>query len=134
MKAAEHGRINILDHLYPQVEALLDDETKEGIAENAASWGQIRVLEWAVDKCPIGQGACAAAAKNDRLDCLVWLHNHNANWSALTCKNAIRGGYLRVLKYAREHGCPWTRDIWDLAHSSHDVAIRQWAEENPFQA
>ena len=47
-----------------------------------------------------------AAASNGHLEVLRWAREHNCPWSEQTCR-AAQGGQLEMLQWLREHGCPW---------------------------
>jgi hypothetical protein len=39
-------------------------------------------------------------------------------------------GRLEVLKWARANGCPWSRNIRELALESHNAAVIEWVNAN----
>jgi hypothetical protein len=49
---------------------------------------------------------CANAAANGYLDVLRWAREHSCPWDATTCMAAAENGELEVLRWAIEHGCP----------------------------
>lgn len=54
----------------------------------------------------------ATAALENHLACMVALHNRGDEWYYGTTLNAaIHGDDLECLKYAHEHGAPWTRGV-----------------------
>ena len=58
---------------------------------------------------------CACAASGGHLHVLRWAREHGCPWDAATCARAARGGHLDVLRWAREHGCPWNAATRDRA-------------------
>ena len=49
------------------------------------------------------------------LDVLKWAREHHCPWSGATCMVAVDSGHLDMLKWAREHGCPWSAATRDRA-------------------
>jgi len=43
---------------------------------------------------------------------------------------AILGGHLHVLKWAREHDCPWCWRTCALAAEGGHLEVLKWAHEN----
>jgi hypothetical protein len=41
------------------------------------------------------------------LEVLKWAREHGCPWDATTCKHAANGGHLEMLQWARERDCPW---------------------------
>jgi hypothetical protein len=52
---------------------------------------------------------CAYAVEGGHLEMLKWAREHHCPWDAGTCYKAAARGHLEVLKWAREHGCPWVK-------------------------
>jgi len=48
---------------------------------------------------------------------LRWAREHHCPWDKWTCAFAARGGHLDVLRWAREHHCPWSQWIEHLLRS-----------------
>ena len=46
-----------------------------------------------------------------------------------TCNSIVHGGHLAVLKWAREHGCPWGHVCAYAAAGGH-LKMLQWAREH----
>lgn len=53
---------------------------------------------------------CTLAAANDRLRCLVWLHENGCHWNSNTCRYAAEKGHKMCLDYALKNGCPHNDD------------------------
>lgn len=77
----------------------------------AAKRGHIDILKYAHENGCHWNGACAAAAEGDQFETLKWLRSQKppCPWDTLTCYEATRKNHLKILKYARENGCPWIR-------------------------
>jgi hypothetical protein len=58
---------------------------------------------------------CSRAAFGGHLHVLKWAREHDCPWNTDTCYYAVEGGHLHVLKWAREHGCPWNAATRDAA-------------------
>lgn len=60
-------------------------------------------------KYNLNEETCAAAAYVGRLDILKWCREHGCPWDGRTSGNAAKGGHWDILKWCREqeHPCPW---------------------------
>jgi hypothetical protein len=47
------------------------------------------------------------AAEGGHLEVLRWAREHDCPWDVATCAAAAEKGHLEVLRWAREHDCPW---------------------------
>lgn len=76
-------------------------------------------------------GICASAAGGGHLEILQWLRNNPiiCPWDESTCYEAA-GGHLEILKWARANGCPWDKDICNIAMEKDNLEILRWAVEN----
>ena len=93
---------------YERVVGLLG-ETAKYVCNVAASWGSLRLLEWA--------------------------RVNNLDWGTHTCLHATGYGHLLALKYLHENGCPW-HDItcycaadqkhWDCLQYAVDNKAPEW--------
>ena len=45
------------------------------------------------------------------LEVLRWAREHGCPWDDMTMQSAAVCGHLEVLQWAREHGCPWHADL-----------------------
>ena len=61
---------------------------------------------------------------------LKWAREHDCPWSESTCACAAAGGHLDVLKWAREHDCPWDEQTCSSAAFSAPLEVLQWAMEH----
>jgi len=50
---------------------------------------------------------CYNAAYGGYLEILKWARENNCPWNEYTCTCAASGGHLETLKWARENNCPW---------------------------
>ena len=48
-------------------------------------------------------------------------------WDERVCAEAAAGGYLEVLKWARECGCPWDEDACAYAAAGGHLEVLKWA-------
>ena len=69
---------------------------------------------------PLGTSGprCAYAAQGGHLDVLRWEREHECPWNEGTCVRAGGGGHLDVLRSAREQGCTWDKELCLAAASS----------------
>ena len=47
------------------------------------------------------------AAEGGHLAVLRWARQHDCPWNEGTCSGAAGGGQLAILRWAREHNCRW---------------------------
>ena len=45
------------------------------------------------------------------------------------CTTAADHGYLDILIWARENGCPWTEETYKRAHESGQIKVLEWLEK-----
>jgi hypothetical protein len=75
---------------------------------------------------------CYDAARNGWLSVLQWLREHGCPWDKWTCYWAAKGGHVEVLQWAREQSlpCPWDEwTCWGAARGGH-LQVLQWAREH----
>ena len=77
--------------------------------------GPARAAVGAGARLPVGLQDVRVAAVFGHLEVLKWARDHDCPWNETTCTKAVEGGHLEVLKWARKHGCPWTAAMRDLA-------------------
>jgi len=65
------------------------------------------------------------------------VREHGCLWDVRTCASAAWGGHLEVLKWAREHHCPWEgatddieTDCCALAASGGHLEVLKWLREH----
>jgi hypothetical protein len=51
-------------------------------------------------------------------------------WYESTCFYAAKCGYLEVLKWARNNGCPWNESTCCFAASNGQLEVLKWARNN----
>jgi hypothetical protein len=67
--------------------------------------------------------------KEGFLNMLKYLHENGCPWNEWACANAALGGHLEVLKYLHENGCPWNEDACTNAASGGHVNIMKYLLE-----
>jgi hypothetical protein len=60
---------------------------------------------------------------------LRWAREHGCPWDEPTCINAAERGHLDVLRWAREHGCPWDERTCTYASYRGHLEVLRWAKE-----
>jgi hypothetical protein len=61
------------------------------------------------------------AAKGGYLKILQWARENGCPWHIETCTYAVKNCHMDILKWARENGCPW------------DDATRRMAAQKGFE-
>jgi len=72
----------------------------------------------------------AAAAQFGQLECLHYLHKSGCAWHAEVSTRAALYGHLNVLQYAHTHGCPWDAIVCTAAASHNHLDCLVYAHEN----
>jgi hypothetical protein len=85
--------------------------TYTSVGSAAAATGDMKLLEFLRSDgyCftrTNGAAATRSAAGNGRLDVLKWLRQSMSYWDESVCTEAASGGYLEILQWACENGCP----------------------------
>ena len=70
------------------------------------------------------------AAQARHLEVLRWAREHGCPWDVSNVCMPAYHGYLNVLKWAREHDCPWNADICTIAAEGGHLEVLQWAREH----
>jgi hypothetical protein len=73
---------------------------------------------------------CELVAKGGHLEVLRWAREHDCPWDGLTCVRAAAGGHLEVLRWARETGCPWRKDFCHAVSWNHPET-QAWVQAQP---
>jgi hypothetical protein len=60
---------------------------------------------------------------------LRWAREHHCPWDERTCRSAAAGGHLDVLRWAREHHCPWDDRTCEYA-ARGNLEVLRWAMEH----
>jgi hypothetical protein len=55
--------------------------------------------------------------KNRYLEVLKWARENGCPWGKQICADAAWGGSLEILKWLRENGCPWDEKTCSVAAS-----------------
>ena len=73
---------------------------------------------------------CEKIATGGNLEVLRWAREHGCPWGVDTCAGAAGGGHLEVLQWAREHGCRWDVMTCACAAESGQMEVLRWAREH----
>ena len=74
--------------------------------------------------------ACENAAKGGYLKVLQWARANGLYWDESTCAYAAKGGHLEVLQWAKANGCPWDYRTCACAAKGGHLEVLQWARAN----
>jgi len=85
------------------------EEPRVGIAAFCRS---LSTFVWAVaNGCPWQCAkTCRTLAQSGHLEVLRWAREHGCPFDWRTCASAASGGHLEVLRWLREHDCPWNEN------------------------
>jgi hypothetical protein len=84
----------------------------------------------AIELLHVERLTCEAAAAGGYLGVLKWAREHGCPWNVWTCIKAAEGGHLEVLQWAREHGCPWNEETCSEAARGGQLEVLRWAREH----
>ena len=120
---------------YERVVGLLG-EAANGVCENAAGLGSVRLLKWTRENNLVwSTRTCFSAAINGHLPAIQYLHENGCPWNTETCSIAAQNGHLPVLQYSHENGCPWDyltchkaaqNEHWDCLQYAVDNKCPEW--------
>jgi hypothetical protein len=110
----------VLERLYPVDRALL-----------ARTGSAVRTAVKHSDLARVGGSAEEArvgiAAFCQSLPTFVWAAANGCQWQfTKTCETLAEGGHLDVLRWAREHGCPWDEDTCACAADAGHMEVLRW--------
>jgi hypothetical protein len=104
----------------------------------AARAGRLAVCEFLIaEQCPCDAGACAEAAGGGYLEIVRFLHDNGCPWDFDTiCERAAKSGSLELLQYLKQQGCVFTADAMHVAAQRGDLHICQYlrSEQCPWDA
>jgi len=81
-------------------------------------------------RLPVGCGDVFVAARFGHPRVLRWAREHHCPWDWWTPALAAAGGHLAVLQWAREKGCPWNSRTCSYAAAAGHLEVLQWVREN----
>jgi hypothetical protein len=70
------------------------------------------------------------AVQGGHLDCLRYAHEHGCPWSIDSCQFAAQYGHMNCLSYAHEHGCPWDTETCQYAALNGHLDCLRYAHEH----
>eukprot|EP00611_Tribonema_gayanum_P015441 TRINITY_DN2728_c0_g1_i1.p1 TRINITY_DN2728_c0_g1~~TRINITY_DN2728_c0_g1_i1.p1 ORF type:complete len:373 (-),score=31.94 TRINITY_DN2728_c0_g1_i1:49-1116(-) len=76
---------------------------------------------------PLAEEHCELAASGGYLELLQFLRQSGCPWSEWTCSCAADGGHLDVLQWSRANGCPWSELTCARAAEEGHLRVLQWA-------
>ena len=97
----------------------------------AAKLGCLTALRNLLQRGHLDRGfVCTCAAEGGHLKVLRWARENGCPWDESTCYSAAEGGHLEVLKWARENGCPGDELTCACAAKGGHLEVLKWAREN----
>jgi len=153
--AMEKGHFDLFQWAY-RAGCQWDSEIRNVVAFYAAYYGNIQVVQWALDHdcwvgdatstgavmggqlgmlkwlcelgCPLHDAdASEYAAKSGNLAILKYLHQQGCLFDEETCSAAAGNGHLETLRWLREQGCPWHEGTCARAALWGHWEVLQWA-------
>jgi hypothetical protein len=125
-KAAAIGRLDIIQWARSQ-----DCPWDEYTPRYAAKEGHLHVVEWVMaNGCPRSKSLLESAATNGHLPVVRWAHENGYEWGWHI--DAARNGHLEVLQYMASEGCVMEPCLAACAAASGQMAVVQWAVQQPW--
>jgi hypothetical protein len=100
----------------------------------------MRRVEWTPRDVAVGAGArlslgrvhLCLAAEAGHLEVLKWAREHHCPWDEFTCtcESAASNGHLETLQWVREHHCPWDSGTRAAAVAAGQSEVIRWLDEN----
>jgi hypothetical protein len=114
---------NILEYILFPPEVTLDFlkglKATNWAVRQAVNTKKLEIVTWVHKKC--GElnrpDICSYAARIGSLEILKYLRDHGCPWNVFTCDEAAASGNLKLLKWARAEGCPWDTATFTRAAS-----------------
>ena len=69
------------------------------------------------------------AAGSGLVELLKWAREHGCPWDERACVAAAKRGHMAVLKWAGEHGCPWDPQTCTEVAYKGNLGILKWLRE-----
>ena len=73
---------------------------------------------------------CNELAERGALRMLKWARENGCPWNEWTCSGAAENGHLEVLKYLHENGCPWDSETCRSAAENGHLETLKYLHEN----
>jgi len=70
------------------------------------------------------------AAKLGYLNVIKWARENGCPWDDRVCSTAALKGYLNIVIWARENGCSWNNRTCENAARQGHLEVLKWAREN----
>ena len=126
------ARLRAVSHsMRDAVDATLEDRRDTALA---AKLGCLTALKNLLQRGHLDRGfVCTCAAEGGHLKVLRWAREKGCPWDESTCAKAAEGGHLEVLQWARANGCPWDDETCAYAAKRGNLELLEllkWAREN----
>ena len=120
----------ILEKIVTREEDLLQifqDITKK---YNLHIFRDIIAKKYDYDSDIVSNHLCHIAAIHGHLKILKWAREIGCPWDEYICMYAAQNNHLEILKWARENGCPWNKYTCMSAANNGHLDVLKWAREN----
>jgi hypothetical protein len=138
--AASRGSLECLQYLCATsagAELTASEFARPKLGRVVAQAGRVRILEWMLEQGLLMDHSGApgslsgAAAEGNRMNAVVWLHEHGFSACARTCAGAAGVGNLQMLLWARNSGAEWDVDnIVDHAVRGGSVEVLKYLRDS----
>jgi hypothetical protein len=132
----ESGDLHCLNYVYENARGCFQ-ENHASLCLQAALAGSLEGLKFSIERlgAPTGdkweKEMCAAAAQEDQLECLQYLHEQGCPLTATVCSKAAEGGHLDCLAFAIENACPIHEEhVFELAARNGHLDCLQLVHEH----
>lgn len=64
------------------------------------------------------------------LSLIIWMRDNGCPINNTICHDAALNGHVHIIKWARANGCPWDENVCEVAVQGGHLEILQWARAN----
>jgi hypothetical protein len=93
--------------------------------------GSVSLFNWVVAKGATWEKTttCSAAALFGNVELLRWLREHDCPWDEESCRRAAAFEHFETLKWLRQHHCPWDEQTMGEAAYTGNMEMLSWLLE-----
>lgn len=97
----------------------------------AAANNHVHMLEWLHSfGATISQCVASTAAANGHIEVLEWLKDNKLDWTVHLCTSAAEHGQIHVLQWARKNNRRWSKNITEAAARGNQLDTLKWLKGN----